>query len=312
MAGWKSAQLRVGVVGFVVLIGASCTPPTATTPVPAPSPAGPHYQTENIDLADITTAGVDRVSTSVTVSTWGCSDTDTCPGGVRASGGYVWFAALQLDVGSGPNDPTTYGLHGGIAMGGSGVQAQLYADWSGYCPSQLGGQALRDGGTACSSASSNPTYKPHTVTGLTEGRAYTMTFAKVACSVSEVTDVSGPLTGWKMTVTDTTTNVVSDAGTWCLPNASMIAHASAFSELYEPVACTTDLRSVRFSNLSYRDATGSHAFSSASGHYNGQGTSLDADCANTNLRSPAVGTIVDERMATRGSNGGLPSDGDFW
>lgn len=298
---------------MVVLVSASCVPPTSgPTRVSAPSPAGPHYMTEDMDLSDVTTVNADEATATVTVSTWGCTDTDTCPAGQRLTNGYVWFAAVQLDVGTSANGPVTYGLHGGIAMGGSGAQSQLYADWSGYCPSALGGQALRSGGTACSSASTNPTYKPHNVTGLTEGRPYTLSFKKVPCTVSEVTDVSGPLSGWRMTVTDTTTNAIGDAGTWCLPNASMIAHVSVFSELYEPVACTTDLESVQFANLGYHDASGDHGFAHAIGHYNGNETNLDANCSNTNMWSPRMGTIIDLRMATRGSNGGLQADGSFW
>lgn len=304
----------IAIVAGTALAAGACTPDPAPgpTPVPAPSPPGPHYMTDNIELSDITTANADSTSATVTVRTWGCTDADTCPGGSRTTSGYVWFAAVQVDVGPGADDPFTYGLHGGLAVGGSGGQAQLYADWSGYCPSSLGGRALRSGGTACATPSPNPTHKPHTVTNLVEGRPYRLTFGRVACSVSEVTDVSGPLSGWRMTVADTVTGTTYDAGTWCLPKASMIAHVSAFSELYEPVACTTDLRSVEFADLSYHDPTGTHAFGSAAGRYNGNDTSLDADCANTNLRSPAPGTVVDERMATRGSGGGLLTADQLW
>ena len=268
--------------------------------------------TDNADLADITVANVTEVSATVTVSTWGCTDSDTGSGSQRASSGYVWFAAVQVDLGSSANDPHTYGMHGGLAVGGSGAQAQLYADWSGYCPSSSGGLALRSGGTACATPSMNPTHKPHTVVDLVEGRPYRLTFRRTACTVSEVFDIAGPVFGWQMTVTDTTTSEVSDAGTWCLPNASAVAHASVFSELYEPVACTTDLRSVTFDHIEYRSPAGVHTFSSASGHYNGNETSLDADCANVNLRSPAAGTIIDERMAAKGSGGGLVDEGPLW
>jgi hypothetical protein len=172
----KVFRRKSTVMGIIGLAGATlgfvaCTPAPTTVPVPAPSPAGAHYQTENMDLADITSPNADVALATVTVSTWGCSDADTCPAGQRSSSGYVWFAAVQIDVGMGANDPLTYGLHGGLAVGGSGNQPKLYADWSGYCPSALGGRALRDGGTACASPTSNPTYKPHTVTDLVEGRA---------------------------------------------------------------------------------------------------------------------------------------------
>jgi hypothetical protein len=92
----------------------------------------------------------------------------------------------------------------------------------------------------------------------------------------------------------------------------MIAHVYAFSELIEPAPCTTDLQTVRFDNIGYHDSAGDHSFAHAVGHYNGNQTPSDANCSNTNLRSPAAGTAVDKRMVPRGTNGGLTAEGPLW
>jgi hypothetical protein len=201
-------------------------------------------------------------------------------------------------------------MHGGLAFGGSGAQSKLYLDWSGYCPPTHGGGPLLDGGTSCSAGGSNPTYKPHTVLNLAEGTWYTLSIRSVPCSVSEVSDISGPLTGWEAVLTDTSTGVPRSGGTWCLPNAPYVAHTSLFNEIIEPRGpCATDFGSVEFRNPRNRSATGWHTSTSAYGHYNGNETPSDADCPDTNLRVGSSGQLIDERMAIRGSQGGLLDDG---
>jgi len=271
-----------------------------------------HYMTENIDLADVTQPGADQAAVSMWVATRGCIDGDTCSGGVRLSTGYVWFFAMEVDVATSADSNDVWGLHGGLAFGGSGQQSSLYADWSGYCPASQGGLALRAGGSPCKTPNSNPTFKPHTVTGLSEQQWYRVTIRKVSCTTSEATDVAGTLTGWQMTVTAQATGLVSDAGTWCIPNASMIAHISLFSELNEPDPCTTDLWGVHMSDPEVHLPSGWLASATAHGHYNGGGTSGDANCANTNLRTAGTHYFIDERGTVRGSNGGLASDGWLW
>lgn len=129
----------------------------------------------------------------------------------------------------------------------------------------------------------------------------------------EATDVRGPLTGWRMTVTDGVNGAVSDAGTWCLPNASMIAHVSVFNELNEPNPCDTDFWGVHMRDPQYHDSNGWWSFVTADGRYNGNQSSQDAGCADTNLRTAGRNYFIDERDTARGSNGGLgTSGGRLW
>lgn len=269
------------------------------------------YMTDHVSLSGVS-AGTDQVSVSSRMTIGGCSDYDSCPNGVRATSGYVWFQALAVNLGPALGSSTYYGMHGGLAFGGSGQQSQMYLDWSGYCPSSLGGQALRDGGSACSNPNSNPTFKPHTVVHLDTTHWYDLTVRSVPCTVSEVTDVAGPLTGWEMVLVDQTTGVSQSGGTWCLPNAPIIEGASLFDEVIETRGdgpCTTDFRSAEWKNPQFHTSSGWTAFAHASGHYNGNETPVDADCPNANIRLIGAADIIDERTSTRGSLGGLPGPG---
>ena len=318
---------RTALVASVV-IAASCAPPvapetptttttttststTTTTTTTIPPQTSAIYMTDNIDLSNVA-AGTIEASVGMRVATRGCSDFDSCLNGVRRSTGYVWFSAFGVNFADTPTSSVYYGMHGGLAFGGSGKKSQMYLDWSGYCPDAYGGGPLRHGGTACSSPSNNPTQKPHTVVNLSENRWYTIAVRKVACSVSEVTDIPGPLTGWEIILTDDSTAISQSGGTWCLPNAPFIAHTSLFNEIIEYRGpCVTDFGSVEFRDPKFRTVFGWTGHTTATGHYNGGNTPLDAACGNTNLRKSGPQRITDERMVPRGSNGGLAGDGAF-
>lgn len=269
--------------------------------------------TDNIDLSAVQ-PGTIEAAVSVKVTTRGCSDYDSCLNGVRRSAGYTWFSAFGVNLGPTPTSSVYYGMHGGLAFGGSGYQSRLYLDWSGYCPAAYGGRPLLDGGTSCSEGGTNPSQKPHTVVNLLENRWYRLSVRKVTCTTSEVWDITGPLTGWEFILTDETTMVSQSGGTWCLPNAPYISHTSLFNEIIEYRGpCVTDFGSVEFRDPQYRTSSGWASHTSAWGHYNGgEHPVLDAACADTNLRMIAPNHLVDERMTTRGSLGGLLDDGYLW
>ena len=322
----RSVPWRFRVVAVVTLVAflAACTAPSntsghtstsatettrgaRTTTIPAITKRV--YMTDRIEFLSVP-PGVDQVSTSVKVVTRRCSDYDSCLNGMRRSDGYVWFSALAVDLGASPTDPNYYGMHGGLAMGGSGHQSQLYLDWSGYCPASLGGEALRDGGSACASANSKPTFKPHTAVGFQQGHWYRLTVRKTACADSDVTDVTGPLTGWQMIATDEVTSIEQSGGTWCLPNAPVIADASFFQEIIEQRGpCETDFGSAQLKDPQYHVASGWSMFDHASGHYNGNETPVDADCANANIRLVGPHHNNDERMTDKGSHRGITGPG---
>jgi hypothetical protein len=263
------------------------------------------YMTDNVDYSALP-PGVTEVAASVNVATPACSDYDSCVGGVRQSTGYVWFTALGVNLGSSPTDPNTYGMHGGLAFGGSGKLPQMYLDWSGYCPASVGGAALHDGGSSCASPNTKPTFKPHTVVNLQTDHWYRLAVRSGSCKKSEVKDISGPLTGWTLVLIDETTGTEQSGGTWCLPNAGMVAHMSFFQEVIESRGpCTTDFRSAQIKNVEYQSGGVWSGVAHAWGHYNGNETALDADCANVNLRTIAPGHIIDERMTPQGTNGGM-------
>lgn len=281
--------------------------PTCTL-VPIPT-TNRTYMTDHVELNALPPS-VEQVAVSTKMNVRGCSDIDSCPNGVRASTGYVWFAALAVNLGPSPTDPTYYGMHGGLAYGGSGQRSKMYLDWSGYCPASLGGKPLRHGGSSCAIPNSNPTQKPHTVVDLDPTHWYRLVVRKVSCSVSEVFDVSGPLTGWELVLTDETTGIEQSGGTWCLPNAPAVAHAYLFDEVIESRGpCATDLASVEWKNPAYRTGSSWIAFPNAWGHYNGNESSFDADCADTNIRVVAPNHVIDERGVPRGTAGGIPSPG---
>jgi len=265
--------------------------------------------TDHVELSAVP-ADVDQVAVSEKVSLLGCSDYDSCNNGVRRSSGYTWFSAFAVNVGPSPTDPTYYGMHGGLAFGGSGQKSQMYLDWSGYCPSSLGGAALHDGGSPCGTPNTLPTFKPHTVVGLDPSHSYRLTVRSVPSSVSDVTDVSGPLTGWQLALVDEVTSLQQSGGTWCLPNAAVVAHASMFNEVIENQGpCQTDFGSDEIANPQYNTAAGWSAFTNAWGHYNGNETTADADCTNANIRLVGPNDIIDERMTPKGSGGGLAGTG---
>jgi hypothetical protein len=295
---------------------AACTPPatgggtttSTSTTTTIPPLTSRVYMTDNIDLS-APAASTLEAAVDIRVTTRGCSDYDSCLDGSRRASGYTWFSAFGVNLGPSTTSPDYYGMHGGLAFGGSGAQSKLYLDWSGYCPPTRGGGPLRDGGTSCSAGGSNPTYKPHTVLDLSEGAWYTLSIRSVPCSVSEVSDITGPLTGWEAVLTDAG-GVARSGGTWCLPNAPYVVHTSLFNEIIEQRGpCVTDFGSVEFRNPRFRTAAGWGGHTSAYGHYDGNETAADANCPDTNLRIGSSGQFVDERMVARGSGGGLPDDG---
>lgn len=307
-------RLRNAAIAIGLGLLSACAPTTGAPATTEPTSTIPP-QTNRIYMTDhvrypAVPSGVDEVAVSMNIATPACSDYDSCSNGVRRSTGYVWFSALGVNLGTTPNDPDAYGMHGGLAFGGSGQQSQLYLDWSGYCPNKLGGNALRDGGSPCRTPNANPTFKPHTVVGLQAGHWYRLAVRKTTCAKSDVTDVTGPLTGWKMVLIDEQTSAEQSGGVWCLPNAPMITEASFFQEVIEPRGpCVTDFRSAQVKNARIHQPAGWSTIAHTSGHYNGNETELDADCANANLRTIAPGHIIDERMTPKGSNGGITGPG---
>lgn len=315
--GWFCAVVVVAAAG--VLVGACTAPvepvPTSSTPSSStptsssttattiPPLTSRIYMTDNVDLSPVANATVEA-EVRIRVRTRGCSDYDSCANGVRRSSGYTWFSAFGVNLGTTPTSSVYYGMHGGLAFGGSGGQSRMYLDWSGYCPAANGGGPLRHGGTACGSPSTNPTQKPHTVLNLSENRWYRLSVRKVACSTSEVTDISGPLTGWEIVLTDETTAVAQSGGTWCLPNAPYIVHTSLFQEVIESRGpCITDFAAAEFSQPRYRTAAGWSTHTYARGHYDGGRTQYDAGCTDTDLRVIGPDTVIDERMVPRTSGG---------
>ncbi|MDQ2678986.1 MAG: hypothetical protein M3Y51_09605 [Actinomycetota bacterium] len=291
-------------VGMVLVLGACTAPdPAPATTTTVPPETSRRYMTDNVDLSPVA-SGTTEAQVDVRVRTRGCSDYDACLAGVRRSTGYTWFSAFGVNLGTSSTSSVYYGMHGGLAFGGSGHQARMYLDWSGYCPAAYGGEALRHGGTACSSASTNPTQKPHTVLNLHEDRWYRLTVRRVACEVSEVSDISGPLTGWELVLTDSTTSVAQSGGTWCLPNAPYVVHSSLFQEVIEPRGpCVTDFGSAEFRAPRFRSAAGWSGHQWALGHYNGGRTADDANCPDTDLRTVGADHIIDERMVPRTAGG---------
>jgi len=308
---WSGSDSGGTVTGQVVPPNPAVAGSTMRCDGVAPPTTDRIYMTDHVGLSDVQ-AGTDQVAVSSRMSVGGCSDYDSCPNGVRETGGYVWFQALALNVGPSLGNPTSYGMHGGLAFGGSGNQSEMYLDWSGYCPSSLGGQALRDGGSDCANPNNNPTYKPHTVLHLDTSHWYDLTVRKVACSVSDVTDISGPLTGWEMVLVDQSTGTQQSGGTWCLPNAPVIEQASLFNEVIELRGggpCATDYQSAEWKDPKFHTTAGWTAFAHATGHYNGNETPIDADCPNVNLRLVGPNDIMDRRGEPRGANGGLTGPG---
>lgn len=259
--------------------------------------------TDNVDLSPVAPDTIEA-EVAIRVRVRGCSDYDSCLNGVRRSTGYTWFSAFGINLGETPTSSVYYGMHGGLAFGGSGKQARMYLDWSGYCPGAYGGGPLRHGGTACSAPSTNPTQKPHTVLNLDENHWYRLSVLKTSCTVSEVTDIEGPLTGWELVLTDEQTDESQSGGVWCLPNAPYIVHTSLFQEVIESRGpCVTDFESAEFRDPRYRTAAGWSGHSWARGHYNGGRTNLDAGCTDTNLHTTGPTSIIDERMTPRTSGG---------
>lgn len=222
MSGIRRGSVLAVSVAALITVGLACTPadtPPSTTTISTttsststtssstttgttvPPMTDRVYMTDNVDLSPVASATTEAEVT-IRVRTRGCSDYDSCLNGTRRSTGYTWFSAFGVNLGETPTSSVYYGMRGGLAFGGSGRQAQMYLDWSGYCPATYGGRPLRHGGTACSSPSSNPTQKPHTVLNLDENHWYRLSVRKVSCLASEVTDITGPLTGWELLLTN--------------------------------------------------------------------------------------------------------------
>jgi hypothetical protein len=229
-----------------------------------------------------------------------CSDTETCNGDARDMWSFVWFTPITVNIGSSQGD-IAYGLHGGMARGGSGWRNEgitsWYIDWSGY---EAAGPALIDPDTGW-------THKPHDVSSLTTDRWYKIRVSRVGCEQEN----GDPGYGWKMEAwhrPETTWDYVGSAGTWCLPlNASTISSAYAFVEIIEPDPCDTDFNYVDMRNFRYKDASGTWKFIDEADAKYGGTADADAQCTDTNWQRLTDNPtwMRDTRDQTRGTSGGL-------
>ena len=236
-----------------------------------------------------------RVNQSAT-----CTDTDTCNGSERNMGSFVWFTPITVNIGSAQGD-IAYGLHGGMALGGSGWRNEgitsWYVDWSGY---EAAGPALIDPETGW-------THKPHSLNSLVADRWYKIRVSRVGCTQPNGT----PGSGWKMEAwqrQNAAWEYVGSAGTWCLPpSVSTISTAYAFVEIIEPDPCDTDFNYVDMRNFRYKDASGSWKFIDQADAKYGGTAAADAQCTDTNWRRLTDNPtwMRNIRDQSRGRHGGL-------
>ncbi len=252
------------------------------------------YQTDLVAPADFTNnvEPVYNVDHFVWIATRGCTDPETCSGGVRKSSGYTWFVPITVELGDNLAE-NEYGIHGGLALGGSGQKNKWYVDWSGYYGPDhpLNGDPL-------------PGSPKQKYLNLAEQHWYRLRVWRVSCSGS------GNY-GWLLAVKDLTAGTAEvQVGTYCV-NADTISEAYYFAEIIEPDPCDTDFWGTHSYLIQYRDGSGGpYTFSRGTGIY------VDNTCGvppsgNTNLRSPnpSIEYTIDERETARGSNGGITQNG---
>lgn len=221
------------------------------------------------DIVDNTTYNVDM---DIYVYERGCSDPDTCPGGVPLSSGYTWFMALQVVLGDNASDDD-YGMHVGMAKGGIAQKSNWYADWSGYTTSS--GAALPNDPTGWDKV-------------LDDGRWYTLRVWRLGCVYTTC--------GWGAWVIDKQTGEEFFAGSYTL-DADTITNAASFSEVVESNPCATDILGVHMYNRWYRTVGGGFGFPHAQIGY--QPVCGMGPYANTNIRGPFWSYSIDDRMVPR-------------
>lgn len=251
------------------------------------------YQTDLVAPADFAPIHdpVYNVDHYVWIATRGCTDSETCSGGVRKSSGYTWFVPINVELGDSLNE-NEYGLHGGLALGGSGQKNKWYVDWSGY----YGPDHPQDGDPL-------PGSPKQSYLNLAENHWYRLRVWRVSCSGT------GNY-GWLLAVKDITAGTAEkQIGTFCL-HADTISEAYYFAEIIEPDPCDTDFWGTHSQNIHFRGSGGAFLFPSGVGIY------IDNTCGvppggNTNLRSPnpSIEYTIDERETARGSNGGITQNG---
>lgn len=226
------------------------------------------YQSDRVFLNDNTTQDVYNTDLWVYIGGPQCSDSDSCSGGIRKTSGYVWYTAMQVNIGNSPSD-CRYQMHGGIAMG-NGIDNDWYFSWGGYTC----------GGTSLGPGSGNGI-------SLDNNKWYRIRIWRLA--------PSGNNWPWGAWVMDWNIGQERYAGSWTLNDGRMISNALYFTEIAEPSVCATDYTGTHNLWVEYRDPSGEHIYTVGTANY-------QATCTNTNLRD--VGTdsnryTIDDRETTR-------------
>lgn len=231
------------------------------------------YQTDRVYLNDNTTQDVYNVDLWIYIAPPQCSDSDTCSGGVRKTSGYVWFPALQVNIGNSPSE-CLYAMHAGIGMG-NGFNDWFF-DWSGY--SECGATSLGEG-------------KGHGIS-LDHDKWYRVRIWRLAPSGS-----TWPWGAWVAQWNMSTNQLVQEwyGGSWSLSNGRMVSYALYWTEIAEPNPCPTDYFGTHNLWVEYRDPSGKHIYTTGTANY-------EATCANTNLRDVGADSnryTIDDREVTR-------------
>lgn len=244
--------------------------------------AAQNYQSDHVfPFDDINVDNAYNADVWVHIYERGCNDPETCSGGSRDSDGYVWFNALQVNIGT-THSNCLYGMHGGIAKG-NGRSSGWFMDWSGY--------------SGCGSTDlGNP--KGNNIE-LQANRWYRMRVWRLDSLL--LGDV--PYVNWGFWIRDESTGIEKYAGAFPLAYGFMMSYATYWTEIAEPDPCRTDLWGVHSQALQYRDPTGNWGFRSASANY-------DATCTNTNQRrvDPPQYYTIDERETPRST----PQGAQMW
>jgi hypothetical protein len=233
------------------------------------------YQTDYVWLTDNTTQDVYNVDLWIYINgTQGSDSPETWTGSARKLSGYVWFTAVQANIGNTPSD-SHYAMHAGIAMA-NGIHNYWYFSWGGY--------DLYNGGQSLGSGKGNSIH-------LYENTWYRVRIWRV--------DQSGSNWNWLASVTNWSTQQEWQAGTWSLNNGRMISNAQYWTELSEPTNVgVTDYTGTQNRWVEYRDA----AHGGTNQIYKQGWAHYLSTVTNTNLRSitPYINRYtVDERETTR-------------
>jgi len=256
-------------------------------PLAAPSSQGEAllaggYQTDYVQLNDNTTQDVYNVDLWVYIGgTQGTDYPETWTGTARKTSGYLWFTALQTNIGSTPSD-NHYLMHAGIAMA-NGIHNWWYFSWGGY-DHYNNDQKIGD-------AKGNGIH-------LYENTWYRIRIWRV--------NQSGSVWNWVASVKPWPNGTELQAGTWGLTNGRMISNAQYWTELVEPTDVgVTDYTGNHNEWVEYRDAAhgGTNIiYSQGWAHYM-------TTVTNTNLRSitPYINryTIDDREIARSNPEGYL-------